>query len=443
MLRRAALFFFSAHDCPPWPMRRISLGHKGLPIGSNPRMFYGWRIVGATFVSLFISVGFLFYSYGVFFPALEAEFGGSRFAISIALAIMNIVMGFSAPFLGRALDSWSIRNIMLIGAIFVSLGFMLASQIAALWQFYLLLGTFLGLGAGMIGQLPSSTLVSNWFIKRRGLALGIATMGVSLSGVVMAPLTTWLISSVGWRTTFMLFGALTAGIVTPLVGLIVVNRPEDMGLHPDGATEEDAIELEHNGNAFSAPYPDFSTRGTFRDRNFWAITIAISLNFFAMGATLTHMIPHAKDLGISALNASFVLTASAGVGVFGKVLFGYIADFVDSRLALLVSMSFQCCGTILLLFAETYPMLVVVGAIFGLGMGGVVPLWGTMIGEYFGRESFGRVMGLMGPCMLPIHVFGVPFAGLVFDLTGSYSGAYSTFIGAYALSALSLLILRR
>ena len=156
-------------------------------------MYYGWKIVGATFVTWFISVGFLFYSYGVFFPALEEDFGGTRFAISTGLAIMSIAMGLLAPFLGRAVDEWSIRRIMLIGSACMSAGFLAASQITALWHFYVLMGTLLGVGAGMIGQLPNSTLVSNWFIKRRGTALGVATMGVSMSGVVMAPLTTWLI----------------------------------------------------------------------------------------------------------------------------------------------------------------------------------------------------------------------------------------------------------
>ena len=158
---------------------------------------------------------------------------------------------------------------------------------------------------------------------------------------------------------------------------------------------------------------------------------------------LTHMIPHAKDLGITAMRAAFVLTACAGAGVFGKILFGYIADFVDTRAALFVSMGFQVSGTLLLLIAESYPMLLVVGGVFGLGMGGVVPLWGSLIGEYFGRDSFGRVMGLMGPCMLPIQVSGVPFAGLVYDLTGGYALAYQTYLAAYALAGVSLLMLPR
>ena len=416
-------------------------------------MYYGWKIVGATFATWFISVGFLFYSYGVFFPALEKDFGGSRFAVSMGLAIMNIAMGLLAPFIGRAIDKWSIRRVMLIGAACMSAGFLAASRITALWQFYILLGSLLGIGASMIGQLPSSTLVSNWFIKRRGTALGVATMGISMSGVVMAPATTWLIANYGWRTTFVIFGCLSAGVVMPLVGLIVVNRPEDMGLLPDGASE-DAFPLHDPGGEGTAygsaavtqarkVYADFTTAGAIRDPRFWAITLTVSLIFFATSAVLTHMIPHAKDLGITPIRAAYVLTACAGVGVFGKVLFGYLADFVDTRVALMASIGFQVCGILLLLISESYPMLILVGAVFGMGMGGMVPIWGSLIGEYFGRESFGRVMGLMGPCMLPIQVAGVPFAGLVYDLTGEYTLAYQSYLGVYVLAAISLLTLRR
>ena len=414
-------------------------------------MFYGWKIVAATFVTWFISVGFLFYSYGVFFPALEKDFGGSRFAISTGLAIMSIAMAILSPFLGRAIDQWSIRNIMLVGSVCMSLGFFAASQITALWQLYILLATLMGGGASLVGQLPSTTLVFRWFTKRRGIALGVATMGVSMSGVVMAPVTTMLIDSIGWRSTFILFGALSALIITPLVALVIVNKPEDLGLHPDGVSDEEALALEggipggpsNSSGAGSDSLPDFSVAHTLRNTNFWAIVFTFGLNFFAMGAVLTHMIPHAKDLGITAIHAAYVLTSCAGAGVLGKVVFGYIADLMNTRLALFLCMLFQFSGTLLLLFATSLPMLLVVGAIFGFGMGGVVVVMGSLIAENFSMASFGRVMGLMSPCMLPIQIMGVPFAGLVYDLTGEYDLAYKTFLATYALAAVALMMLRR
>lgn len=407
-------------------------------------MYYGWKIVGATFVTLFISVGFIFYSYGVFFEALELEFGGGRFNVSVGIAIMNVTMGLLAPFLGRWVDRWSIRNIMLIGAIAMPLGFFLASRVTAIWQFYVLLATLMGAGAALIGQLPSSTLVANWFIRRRGTALGIATMGVSMSGVFMPPVSTYLIQEIGWRHTFVVYGILTIVIVMPLVRAFVVNRPEDLGLLPDGdrrpGDSGDGTPVFHE---FAGEEMQWTTMGIFRERNFWAITVTVGLCFFSMGATLIHMIRLASDRGIPPTSAAFVLSICAAVGVLGKVLFGWIADHIDTRIALWLAISFQAVGTVLIMRAFTYPVLMVAGGVFGLGMGGIVPLWGSLVGEVFGRASFGRVMGMMSPCMLPIQALGVPYAGLVFDRTGSYTIAFRTFLVAYATAASVLFLLRQ
>ena len=405
-------------------------------------MYYGWKIVGVTFVTLFISVGFIFYSYGVFFNALQAEFGGGRLGVSLGIAIMNVTMGLMAPFLGRIIDKGSIRTVMLVGAILMPAGFFLASQVNAIWQFYFLLATLMGGGAALIGQLPSSTLVTNWFVRRRGTALGIATMGISMSGVFMPPLTTYLIAAVGWRNTFVVYGFAGLVIVLPLVRSLVVNRPEDMGLLPDGddpLNPDDPVSL----LKMDAEQRQWSTRDIFMDRDFWAITLPISLCFFSMGATLIHMIPMANDRGIGPANAAYVLSVCAIVGVFGKVLFGWIADHIDTRIALWLAISFQAIGTILIMGAFTLPSLLLAGGVFGLGMGGIVPLWASLVGEVFGRASFGRVMGLMSPCMLPIQAVGVPYAGYIFDQTGTYDIAFRTFLVVYVIAALILLTLRQ
>jgi MFS family permease len=408
--------------------------------------FYGWWIVATSFLTLFVATGFIFYSYGVFLGPIQAEFHASRFAVAFGLTLMNTAMALFAPFLGRVIDTWSIRRIMMIGCVSLAAGFFLAARITALWQWYLLIGTLLGLGVCMIGQLASTALVCNWFVRRRGAALGIATTGVSMSGMVMAPLTSGLIGAYGWRATFVIFGALSIGALFPLVWMFVVSRPEELGLLPDGASQrepDDEFEAALVRRPGPAPvFPSFSTAATLHSTTFWAITLAIGFNFFAMSATLIHMIPHAYDLGIPHMRASYIMTVSAGVGVIGKVLFGYIADYADARLALLLCLLFQAVGTVLLLFTQTASALMAVGALFGFGMGGVVPLWGSLVSDYFPRPAFGRVMGLMSPCMLPIQASGVPIAGYIRDLTGDYNLAFLIFAASYAAAALCLLFIR-
>jgi MFS family permease len=416
-------------------------------------MFYGWRIVAVTFVTNFIAVGLVFYSYGVFFKALAAEFGGSRFGVAAGLAIMNVAISVFAPFLGHAFDRSSIRHIICLGALLSAVGFFVASQIDALWQFYAVMGTFLALGVAAVGPLAGATLVANWFTERRGMALGIAGMGISASGLAMAPVATLLIAAIGWRDTFLVYGVVPLLVVLPLAWLWVVNRPEQIGLRPDGASDPGAGEasggdppapLHADGDRHLTPSfeVDWSTRSALRQRNLWVIAIAIALNSCTNGAMLTHIIPHATDIGFEPLAAAWVLSCIAGFGAVGKLLFGWIADRIDKRLVLGCATGLQGLGIVLILNAEQYHMLLLAGTVYGLGMGGMPPLAGALIGAAFGRYQFGRMMGLMNPLMLPIRVLGIPYAGWIFDRTGSYQIAFLTFVGLCVLSILVLAFLR-
>lgn len=423
-------------------------------------MFYGWKIVGVTWVTQFISVGFIFYSYGVFLvpiaaelnPQLDGETDTGRFAVSMGLAVMSLATGIFAPFLGKIVDHRPIRNVMCIGAVVLALGFFGASLVNEIWQFYCVLA-MVGLGAAMIGGLPGTTLVANWFIRRRGMAMGISTMGVSMAGMFMAPICAYAIMKIGWRLTFDVYGVVTLCVVLPFVIRYVVNTPEDMGLTPDGekapdaSLRQDAPEpmlplgpgdqiIDHAGKL------EWSALVLLKNSSFWLIVITIGMNFYCMSTVLVHIIPHAQDLGISAARAPFVLTASAGAGVLGKILFGYVADHWDARNALWLCILFMATGVALLLHVDSFRSLVLTGLIFGFGMGGIVPLWGTMIGNTFGRRSFGRVMGLMSPCMIPIHTAGVPLAGYIFDKTGSYDLAFKIILCVYAAAAILLYALK-
>jgi MFS family permease len=413
-------------------------------------MFYGRRIVAVTFLTNFVSVGFLFYSYGVFFKALAEEFGGSRLGVGIGLSGMQLVTAVAAPLIGRWLDRGSIRSVMCTGAVLMSAGFLVASRIEGLWQFYSVFWTLIGLGAAMLGGLAGSTLVANWYVRRRGTALGIAAVGISLSGVVMAPVATELIAAIGWRGTFLVYAAIALVGVVPVVWLLVVNGPEDLGQRPDGDGDllpeevpEPALPLAPGDQLIDHPgHLDWSARGVLRQRNFWVIAIVVSLNFCANGATLTHIIPHATDIGFDPRAAARVLAVIAAMGVTGKVLFGWITDHVDMRIAVIACAGLQFAGDATFLGAREYSTLLLGGAVFGLGMGGLVPIHGAMVGAAFGRHAFGRVLGLMSPAMLPIHMIGVPLAGYIFDVTGSYDRAFLLFLVLYALSMAAALLLR-
>ena len=391
------------------------------------RAFHGWRMVAAAFFVDFIAVGFFFYSYGVFFKALAADFGGARLDVALGLTLVNVVGGLLAPFIGEALDRFPIRRVITVGTLAMSLGFLLLSMVTAQWQFYLILATLIGFGSNAMGGLATAKLVANWFEARRGTALGIATMGISLSGVVMPIASALLIEQIGWRGGFLVFGAFTLVLVLPVVLAVVVSRPEEVGQQPDGRAP--AVE------AAPLPHRALPVRQLMRDRNFWVLNFAIGFLFCVMSATLTHMVPRVTDLGFSLIEAAPVLSFGAGAGVLGKVAFGWLVDRLDPRFALLAAIGSQFLGQIGMLGADGYALFAVGAAVFGFGMGGIVPLHGAIVGLAFGREQFGRVMGLMRPVMMPLQVAGLPFAGWVFDVQGSYDFAFRLFLAFYIASA--------
>lgn len=391
-------------------------------------------MVAVAFFVDFIATGFFFYSYGVFFKALAEEFGGARLDVSLGLTFTNVSGGLLAPFIGRALDRFPIKWVILTGTLSMSAGFLLLSQITAHWQFYLVLATLIGFGTNAMGGLATAKLVANWFDRKRGTALGVATMGISLSGVAMPLISAWLIAHLGWRGGFMVFGGFTLLLVLPVVLAFVESSPEDRGLAPDG----DRWPV----GGPPRKRPQLATAALLRMRNFWMTTAGVGLLFCAMGATLTHMVPRVTDMGFTLLQAAPILSFGAGAGVLGKVLFGWSVDRLDPRLAVLGAIGSQFIGQIGMLHFDSYLGFALSATVFGFGMGGVVPLHGAIAGIAFGRENFGKVMGLMRPAMMPLQVIGLPFAGWVFDRYGSYDPAFELFLVLYLLSALCIWSLR-
>lgn len=398
------------------------------------RYFFGWRMVGVAFFVDFVAVGFFFYSYGVFFKAIAAEFGDSRLGVALGLTVTSAVGAIAGPLVGRALDKFPLKRVIGVGATSMALGFLLLGQVTTPIQFYLVLGVFIGFGASSMGNLATSKLVANWFDRRRGTALGIAATGVSLSGVVMPYVSAEMISHYGWRNGFMVYGIFTLTVVLPLVLRLVVSRPEEMGLRPDGALQLQA----RSDDSEPAPAPRLSLRAVLKERNFWAIVLTFSLAFCCMSATLTHMVPRLTDMGHELARASLVMSLCAGFGVMGKLSFGWMGDKWPVRRLMLLIIVVQFAGQLMMYLAEDLLLFSLGAALFGYGVGGVVPMHGTIVGRTFGRERFGAVLGLMRPAMFPIQILGVPFAGWVFDTTGSYALAFEVLLGLYLLAAVAI-----
>jgi MFS family permease len=294
-----------------------------------------------------------------------------------------------------------------------------------------------------MGNLATSKLVANWFDKRRGTALGIAAAGVSLSGVIMPYISAELIENFGWRTGFLVYSAFTFFVVVPLIFRFVISRPEDVGMRPDGALPlHSDVDKSAQANAQSA-LPKMRLLELFKQHNFRMIVLTFSLLFCCMSATLTHMIPRLTDFGYSLVEASLVMSVCAGFGVVGKLSFGWLSDRLSVRKVMAIVIFMQFSGQYLMFSSLDYLTFAIGASMFGYGVGGVVPMHGAVVGKTFGRDRFGAVLGLMRPAMFPIQILGVPFAGWIFDVTGSYDMAFQVFLALYFLAALAVSFYRQ
>ena len=326
---------------------------------------------------------------------------------------------------------------MIVGALMLATGYGLLSQITAMWQFYFIAGTLLAIGGSTMGGQSSSKLVANWFVKKRGVALGVATMGISGSGVLMPALSSFLIDEFGWRQSYMIYAISILVLVIPVILIWVVTRPEDIGQLPDGE-----IIIKDAPPVATEPQTEWTSAAILKSSNFWLIALTFSILTGVFQAILLHMVPQFMDMGFDIEEAAFALSVAATLGVLGKILFGWLTDNFHPRVAVWVCIATQAAGALGILMFDDYLLLLTASAIYGFGMGGVVPLNGAISGAAFGRLSFGRVLGLMRPATLPIQGATTPVAGWIYDQTGNYLYAFEMYFGAWLIAAIAIALVK-
>ncbi len=392
-------------------------------------VFYGWWIVAAAVIAQAFAVGLTQYAFPLFLKPVAEEFGASRSEVASGYSGLAVVMALLGPFVGRALDRGSIRAVLCAGALGMAVGFAAIAAAPQLWLLGLLFAGLVGAGAVAAGPLSTSKLVANWFVRRRGFALGISATGTSFGGFAIPPLLALAIERFGWRGAAVAMAAALVLLALPILAFTVVGHPEERGLAPDGDALEPGVQT-----AFASPAAQTSL-ALLRDRNFLAITIAIGSVFAILAGLLTNLHAYATDLGIPAERASLLFSSLSACGIAGKLGFGAIADRRSKRALVWTAMALLAAFLGVLLARPGFGWLVLASGVAGFALGGFLPLWGALIGDCFGREAFGRVMGTMGPLMLPLNVAALQLAPWSFDATGSYDVALRAFLGWVAVAA--------
>jgi sugar phosphate permease len=399
-----------------------------------PKIFPGWWTVLTGGILALWAYGYQAYGISALFKPISSELGFSRATTSVASSIGRFEGGFEAPITGWVTDRYGPRWIVFLGISLVSIGLVLMSYINSLWSFYVAWGVLVGTGANIALSLPIDTTISNWFVKRRGLALSIKVMFSGLSGVVVMPLIAWLITVQGWRIACLFGGVVMAVVGLPLVWFFLKpHRPEYYGLLPDGAkitagtTEENHLIEQGTKYAAEVQEVEFTLRQAMRTPAYWLLISVGAINGLVTPVMSIHTIPFLTDRGIDPLKAASMMSIYIGVSIPFRFVGGFIADRVKGRyLRFLVSAGFvlQAVGISVFLLHQTMPMIYVWFILYGAGMGVAQIVQPLIRARYFGRKAFGSIGGSSAMFIAPIGVIAPIYAGWVYDTTGSYMTAF-------------------
>lgn len=395
----------------------------------TPPRFAGPRMVLLAFLIMNLAIGLTYGSFGALLLPMEAHFGTNRAVVSLAVSLVVLNSGLLAPVIGTLIGRFSIRGIMVVGASLATLGYVALAWAQTGLQMLLCFGLAIGPGMALLGPLPCFTLVSNWYARGQGTALGIIGMPIlvmALPLIVVAAM-----PAVGLRGMILLLAAGYASTI-PLV-LAVVDRPEQIGQQAKG------------GEGAAAPDSPAEAAITlvqlFRSPMFLAMIVGSGLIVGAGVAKTVHLMPLLVEGGWDIGRAALLLSISGGTGVIGSLLFGWLADRFNAGYTLALGSLVQAGVWLILIAPVRFELLVLDAIAIGACSGGFVSAKGVLVSRLFGGANFARVMGASGLATLPF-LFGMPpLAGLLRQWTGSYAIAVAVFVAGFVVAAACLGVL--
>jgi sugar phosphate permease len=414
-------------------------------------VFYGWWLVPLTgFIKVLTSVP-LFHAMTVWSVALESHFGWSRTQLSLAFTLTRVEGGIMGPVEGYLTDRLGTRRIVLIGLLVLGGGFLLFWQVRSLGMFYLAF-VVMSLGHSLAGWVPVTTVLNNWFARRRTVAIGWANTIDRLGGLFLVPAIAWAIDPdqdrLGWQLTALILGLFTLAIAFPICRLIR-NRPEEYNLRPDGDSPTLPIHTTPQRTARAkkgSTHPqamDFTSTQALKTPAFWYISFGHGFTSMVILAILVHLGLFINDKGFDVQTTAWVVAVYTAVSMVAQIAGGYLGDRLPKRMILFGFTSIQAGAVILLTFSSSLFMLYLFAVLFGIGFGGRNPLTTAIRGEYFGRASFGKILGLSTVPMNVLLLVAAPLAGYLYDVQGTYTMAFIILAALNFLGGVLFLMARR
>ncbi len=410
-----------------------------------PKIFFGWWIVLASGLLSIWSAGFHGYGFSALFKPIASELGFNRAATSVASSITRFEGGIEGPLSGWIVDRFGPRWVIVFGVFLLGLGLILMNFIRSLWAFYVVWGLVQGTGYNISMSIPMDKAISNWFVKKRGLAMSIRAMFNGLGGVLGLLLVAWLIITQGWRMTCVIGGLVMWFAGLPLAWFFIKqHRPEFYGLLPDGAAVEKKTavvsRMVDRGVEYASEVGEieFTLRQAFRTPAYWLLMTAGAAQGFAMTAILIHSVPFLTDIGFDPIKAAGMVAILNGVSIPARLVAGFLADRVKkSHLRFLIGGAYfmQALGLAVYLLNQTMPMIYVWFIVYGIGHGASIALTFPVRARYFGRKAVGSISGTTSMFTTPVGIVTPIYLGWIYDTTGSYITAFTLIAVLVTLAA--------
>lgn len=410
------------------------------------KVYFGWWIDLFTGVTSGLAYGFYGLGISALFKPITAELGLSRAVSSVASSIARLEGGLEAPITGVLSDKFGSKWLMLAGACIMGTGLVsMYFFVHSAWAYYIVWAVIVGTGHQLAFTLAVDKVLTGWFIKKRGLALGIRFALLGTFGSIVLPIVTMLIAAHGWRMTCLIWSAVIFAFIPLTLYFVKQNRPEYYGLLPDGARVESGSETNISAMidkgveyAASLQETEFTLRQAMRTSSYWMlIIVAAAFGIVQSGITL-HCIPFLTDIGIDPGVAGSLMGMMVFFQIPSRFSAGWLADhFGKDRLQLLMAGTFLivAVGIAAFLLNQTVAMVYVFLILYGLGVGAYTPLVITILGRYFGRKAWGSIRGSSSLFAAPVSMLSPVYAGWVYDVTGSYITAFTIYavIAAFAI----------
>jgi MFS family permease len=403
--------------------------------------FYGWVIVVVTFVTMGIGVNART-AFSLFYPPILQEFGWERGVTAGAFSFGFVVSAIASPLIGRLMDRGGPRAVMELGIALMGGGLLLAPLTSAPWHLYVTIGVMVGAGSVCLGYSGFSLFLPNWFVRRRGLAIGIAFAGVGIGSVTLLPWVQYVIEQTGWRTACTSIGLMVLIVLAP-INLLLRKRPEDIGLLPDGEAAPTATSAKPVSNVVDPVWvaTEWTLSRALHTARFWWICLGYFCGLYIWYAVQVHQTKFLLDIGFSPNVGVWALGVVSLLGIPGQIVLGHASDRIGREAIWAIScLGFAICFAALVAL-KFYPSLwLVYLMVFTQGaLGyGLTSIMGAVVLEIFQGANYGSIFGTIMLSALAGGAAGPWVTGLLHDLTGTYTIAFAIGIAVSLLSAFAI-----